>query len=393
MPVRIMLALLVVAFAPLFAQASEWPAPPGIQAKAWAVIDARTGTVLAQKDGDRQLPPASLTKMMTLYLAFEDLSQGRLKPDEVVSVSNKAWKIGGSTMFLEPRMKPTVEQLLHGIATLSGNDACIALAEHVAGTEEAFVSRMNEKARALGMNHTHFVNATGFPAKGHYSSPLDMAKLGAALWRDFPQYYDIFSEREYSYAGHTQPNRNRLLWSYPGADGIKTGHTQEAGYCLVGSAEKEGNRFVAAVFGTDSDRARAAQTKALLQYAFRNFVTVRPAERKIRRQVEVFSGSENHVWLKPKRVVEVTVPRGAERKLAFRLRYDAPIMAPIKAGQTLGTIDAVLKNDGKDGKVLASIPMVAARDVPRASWFGRTIDALRLWWRGTEEQDEASATQ
>jgi len=369
------------------AQAAAWPAPPGIQAKAWAVIDARTGTVLAQKDGRRHLPPASLTKMMTLYLAFEDLSQGRLQPDEVVSVSEKAWKIGGSTMFLEPRLKPTVDQLLHGIATLSGNDACIALAEHVAGTEEAFVARMNEKAHELGMRDTHFVNATGFPAENHYSSPLDMAILGAALWRDFPQYYEIFAERSYSYEGHTQPNRNRLLWSYPGADGIKTGHTQEAGYCLVGSAEKNGTRFVAAVFGTDSDRARAAQTKALLQYGFRNFVTLRPAAREIRRKIEVFSGKADHVWLKPAHEVWVTVPRGQEKQLAFRLRYDAPVMAPIKAGQRLGTIDAVL-GGRDDGKVLASIPMIAASDVPRASWFGRTIDALRLWWRGRDAQDE-----
>ncbi len=392
MVIRMLLAMLalITLYAAPMAMASDWPAAPGVQAKAWAVIDARTGQVLAQKNGDQHLPPASLTKMMTLYLAFEDLSAGRLQPDEMVSVSKKAWKIGGSTMFLEPRLKPTVEQLLHGIATLSGNDACIALAEHVAGSEEAFAERMNQKARELGMKNSHFVNATGFPAEGHYSSPLDMAILGAALWRDFPKYYEIFSEREYSYEGHTQPNRNRLLWTYPEADGLKTGHTQEAGYCLVGSAEKGTTRFVAAVFGTDSDHARAAQTKVLLQYGFRNFVTIRPAEKDIRREVQIYGGTENSVWLKPARAVWVTVPRGKEKTLNFRLRYDAPLMAPVHAGDQLGTIDAVI-GDKENGQVLASIPMVAARDVGQASWFGRTFDALLLWWQSEDDSDAKQA--
>ncbi|RMG91441.1 MAG: D-alanyl-D-alanine carboxypeptidase [Zetaproteobacteria bacterium] len=391
MVVRFIWGILVwlTLFVPL-ATAASWPSPPHIDAKAWAIVDARTGTVLAKHNAEQHLPPASLTKMMTLYLAFEDLSLGRLSLEEKVDVSKKAWKIGGSTMFLEPRLKPTVEQILHGIATLSGNDACIALAEHVAGSEEAFADRMNEKARELGLENTHFVNATGFPAPGHYSSALDMAKLGAALWRDFPQYYEIFKEKEYTYEGHTQPNRNRLLWTMPSADGIKTGHTEEAGYCLVGSAEQNGTRFVAAVFGTASDHARAAQTKALLQYGFRNFVTIRPAERDIRREIRIYEGKEDRVWLKPSKPVWVTVPKGSEKHLKFHLRYDSPVKAPIKAGQKLGTIDAVLLLNDKE-QVLSSFPMVANRDIERASWMGRMWDTFLLWWEKHEGEEEKAS--
>jgi len=380
-------AVLLALLLPAVAWASSWPTAPSVKSRSWAVIDARSGQIVASDNADEVLPPASLTKMMTLYLAFEDLKLGRLKPSEHVNVSTKAWKIGGSTMFLDPRMHPTVEQLLHGIATLSGNDACIALAEHVSGSEAAFAARMNEKARELGMTHSHFMNATGFPEEGHHSTAHDMAVLGAALWRDFPEHYELFSEKDYAYEGHTQPNRNRLLWTYPDADGIKTGHTEEAGYCLVGSAEKGTTRFVSAVFGTDSDHARAAESVVLLRWAFRNFVTVRPAEREIRRQVDVYEGTEDQLWLKPAAPVWVTVPRGEESKLAFRLRYEAPLKAPIRAEQPLGAIDAVL--DGKpgtdEGQVLASVPMVAVRGVERASWLGRKWDAVRLWWNGPEQ--------
>ncbi len=372
--------MLILLSLPLSAQALSWPKPPHIEARSWAMLDARSGQIIAEHNADEELPPASLTKMMTLYLAFEDIKLGRLGLDERVSVSRKAWKIGGSTMFLDPRMHPTVEQILHGIATYSGNDACIALAEHVAGTEEAFAERMNEKAKELGLTHSHFVNSTGFPVEGHYSSARDMARLGAALWRDFPEMYEIFSEKSYTFDGRSQPNRNRLLWTYPDADGIKTGHTEEAGFCLVGSAEQGTTRFVTAVFGASSDRERARQSKTLLQFGFRNFATLRPVEREIRRQVDVYEGVEDHVWLKPAEPVWVTVPRGNERQLAFRLRYKAPLKAPIRKGQVLGTIDAVL--EGMD-EPLKSIPVIATRSIDQASWIGRQWDALRLWWQGT----------
>jgi len=370
-------------------QAASWPKSPNVDAKSWVLLDARSGQVLVKNNAHEKLPMASLTKMMTLYLAFEDIKLGRLKLDEKVSVSEKAWKIGGSTMFLEPRLHPSVEELLHGIATLSGNDACIALAEHVAGSEDAFAQRMNRKATELGMKDTHFVNATGFPDENHYSTAYDMALLGTRLWRDFPNYYEIFSERSYTFGGTTQPNRNRLLWTLPGADGIKTGHTEEAGYCLVASAAQERSRLVSAVFGTASDGMRVSQSRVLLKFGFRNFVTLRPTERDIRRKVEVFQGAEDHVWLLPSKPVWITVPKGNESAVSFRLRYPAPLVAPIREGQQVGTIDAVMK-DRNGEEVLASIPMQARRAVAEASWLGRQWDAVRMWWASQEAADEAS---
>jgi len=369
------------------AYAIPWPQSPNVKAKSWALLDANSGQVLSKHNENEKLAPASLTKMMTLYLAFEDLKLGRLKLDESISVSRKAWKIGGSTMFLDPRMHPSVEELLHGIATLSGNDACIALAEHIAGSEDAFAERMNQKASELGMTHTHFVNATGFPAKNHYSSAMDMALLGAALWRDFPDQYKIFREKSYTYKGHTQPNRNRLLWSYPLADGIKTGHTKEAGYCLVGSAEKDHSRLVAAIFGASSDAERASQTKVLLTFGFRNFTTLRPAEREIRRQVEVYQGKANHVWLVPANPVWITVPRGYEKQVSFRLRYPAPLIAPVKQGENIGVIEAVMMDKKQGPQVLAKVNMQARHAVKQASWIGRNWDILRLWWSKKNVED------
>ncbi len=375
------------------AYASTWPTPPTLEAKSWALIDARSGQVVVEHNANEELPPASLTKMMTLYLIFEDLKLGRLHKDEHVSVSKKAWKIGGSTMFLEPRMKPIVGDLIHGIATFSGNDACIAMAEHIAGSESAFAERMNEKAKELGMTHSHFVNATGFPAEGHYSSAMDMARLAAALWRDFPEDYKVFSEKAFTYDGRTQPNRNRLLWSMPEVDGLKTGHTQEAGYCLVASAEHAQTRFVSAVFGTQSDHARASQSAILLKHGFRNFTTIRPMERDIRRKIDVYGGQSDSVWLKPAQAVWVTVPKGLESDVQFRLRYDSPMRAPIVKGQAIGSIDAILKAKNHHGEelILTHIPMQAARDVPEASWFGKIWDHLRLWWnqRDTDEAKDS----
>ncbi len=367
------------------ALAASWPSSPSIEAKSWAMIDARSGQVIAEHNADEQLPPASLTKMMTLYLAFEAVKEGRLDLNSRVKISKKAWKIGGSTMFLEPRMSPTVNELLHGIATLSGNDACIAIAEHLDGSEESFVERMNEKARELGMLHSQFANVTGFPAEFHHSSAMDMAILGVALWRDYPTEYKLFGERDYTFDGRTQPNRNRLLWSFPEADGIKTGHTKAAGYCLVGSAEKGSTRFVTAVFGAKSDRARAKESKKLLKFGFRNFTTLRPTEREIRRQVEVYEGIHDAVWLKPTAPIWVTVPEKKKNKLSFRLRYDAPLKAPIRKGQQLGTIEAVLDADQGKGTVIRSFPMVATQSIKLASWMSRQWDGLRLWLGDTSD--------
>ena len=375
----------VIMLIPLTASAVNWPQSPAIEAKSWALIDARSGQLVSSHNETVELAPASLTKIMTLYLAFQDIKLGRLDPSERIPVSNKAWKIGGSTMFLEPRMKPTIEQVLHGISTLSGNDACIAIAEHIAGTEEAFVIRMNETAKSLGLTHTHFVNATGFPVEGHHSSALDMVRLGAALWRDFPEQYKLVSEKSYTFDGRTQWNRNRMLWSMPESDGIKTGHTEEAGYCLVASAERNNTRLISAVFGTDSDKARQQQSRTLLLHGFRNFVTLRPAERDIRRQAEVFEGTSESVWLKPSSPIWVTMPKGNESSLSFRLRYESPLKAPIQQGDLIGTIEAVVR-DGDNEQILTSVSMEASQSVEQASWVGRQWDTLRLWWRESDEE-------
>ncbi len=377
---RLVALLTVFGSATLAAADPLWPEAPHIAAKSWALIDAHSNQLLFADNADKELPPASLTKLMTLYLAFEALENKQLRMNERLPVSKKAWKIGGSTMFLDPRMRPRVDELLHGIATYSGNDACIVIAEYLAGSEEAFAERMNRKAKELGMTHSHFVNATGWPAAGHYSSAHDMALLGAAIWRDFPEHYKMFAEREYTFDGRTQPNRNRLLWIMPEADGLKTGHTQEAGYCLVGSAKKGNTRLVSAVFGTSSDAARANQSKILLSYGLRQFTSVRPAIRHLRREIEVWHGQQNTLFLEPASPVWISVPKGLENKVNFRLIYDSPVSAPIEKGQKIGTIEGVLQINGKQ-RVIATMPMVAVRAVKEASWLGRQWDELRLWWR------------
>ena len=370
------------------ANALTWPHDPPVKAKSWVLLDANSGQVLTKHGEDDELPPASLTKMMTLYLAFEDIKLGRLSSNDTVQVSQKAWKAGGSRMFIEPRLNPTVDELLHGISTLSGNDASVALAEHIAGTEEGFADRMNTKATELGLTHSHFVNATGFPAEGHYSSAMDMALLGAALLRDFPDKYKLFSEKSYTYNSITQSNRNRLLWADPRVDGIKTGHTEAAGYCLVSSAQKNNLRLVAAIFGTDSEKSREQQSRLLLNYGFRNFVSLRPAQRNLRRQVEVFQGEEEQMWLVPRHAIWVTVPKGFEKLVSFRLRHPKPLLAPIGKGERVGSIDAILKEKNGSEQVLASVDMLAANDMDQASWVGRQMDTLRLWWRGKQSEEQ-----
>ena len=357
-----------------------WPSEPELQAKSWVLLDARSGQVLAKHEENLRLAPASMTKMMTLYLAFEAIKSGNVDLDERVNVSTKAWKIGGSSMFLEPRMHPTIREIIHGIATFSGNDAAIVIAEHISGSESAFVALMNGKAKALGMTNTHFSNPTGFPDENHFSTAMDMAKLAVALWRDFPKFFEVFAEKSYTFDGRTQWNRNRLLWTMPEARGIKTGHTEEAGYCLTAAAEKGDMRLVSSVFGTDSKTARQKQSQVLLRYGMGQFVTLRPKEKDIRRKIEVFEGTKEFVWLKPAKPVWITVPQGSEKHLGFALHYTSPQLAPIQQGEQLGDIQATLRIADED-VTLQSIPMLAEQSVERASWFGRKWDTLRLWWR------------
>jgi len=356
-----------------------WPTEPTLKATSWILLDMKSGQMLAKHDENKPLPPASMTKMMTLYVLFEQLKQGALDLDKRVNISEKAWEMGGSTMFLEPRMHPYVRELIHGIATLSGNDAAIAMAEHVAGEEAEFVLLMNAKAQQLGMQNTHFQNVTGYPTKNHVSTALDMAKLGVALWRDFPKLYTIFSEKSYTFDEREQWNRNRLLWTLPEATGIKSGHTNEAGYCLTGAAEKGDMRLVSVVFGATSDVARQQESQKLLRYGLDNFMTLRPSEQAIRRQVRVLEGNDDAVWLIPQHDIWITIPQGSEDFLSFRLVYESPQIAPIMQGKKLGSIEAVLRTPHQHIS-LQTIAMLTESAVERASWLGRKIGALRLWW-------------
>ncbi|MDX8384310.1 MAG: D-alanyl-D-alanine carboxypeptidase family protein [Ghiorsea sp.] len=353
-----------------------WPEEPSIQAKSWVLLDAKSGQILAQHNENIVLPPASMTKMMTLYLAFEALKNGTIDWDQRANVSEKAWKIGGSTMFLEPRMHPHIRELIRGIAIYSGNDAATAMAEHIAGSQAAFVQSMNKKAAVLGMSNTLFKNPTGFPAADHASTALDMAKLGASLMRDFPEYYKVFSEKNYTYDGRKQSNRNRLLWTLPEATGIKSGYTSAAGYCLTGAAEKGDMQLVSVVFGTASSAARQQESQKLLQYGLENFVTMRPEERDIRRKVSILEGDQHDLWLKPASPIWITIPKGSEMFLSFHLTFQSPLLAPIKKGAVLGNIEAVLRTPAQDIS-LQTTSMLSETSIARASWFNRKIEGFK----------------
>lgn len=348
-----------------------------LPAKRWFLIDFTTGEVLAEQGADEAAEPASITKVMTAYLVFEALRDGRLKWDQRVPVSEKAWKMGGSRMFIEPRHQPTVEELLRGLIVASGNDAAVALAEAVAGTEEAFVAMMNQTAKRLGMTNTHFVDASGWPDPEHKTTARDLALLARALIRDFPKEYALFKEKEFTYNGIRQPNRNRLLWLEPTVDGIKTGHTESAGYCLLSSAERDGRRLIAVTLGSDSDAQRAEASLKLLNYGFQNFAHFRVAKgQEPVAKLRVWQGVQPEVAVGSPDDVVVTLPRDAVTKATAHFVGQQPLIAPVEAGQQVGRIDIVV-----DGEVRRSVPVVALEGVPQAGWWGRTVDALTLWWQ------------
>jgi D-alanyl-D-alanine carboxypeptidase (penicillin-binding protein 5/6) len=348
-----------------------------LPAKRWFLLDFTTGEVLAEQGADEAAEPASITKVMTAYLVFEALRDGRLKWDQRVPVSEKAWKMGGSRMFIEPRHQPTVDELLRGLIVASGNDAAVALAEAVAGTEEAFVAMMNQTAKRLGMTNTHFVDASGWPDPEHKTTARDLALLARALIRDFPKEYALFKEKEFTYNGIRQPNRNRLLWLDPTVDGIKTGHTESAGYCLLSSAERDGRRLIAVTLGSDSDAQRAEASLKLLNYGFQNFAHFRVAKGKEPvAKLRVWQGVQPEVAVGSPDDVVVTLPRDAVAKATAHFVGQQPLIAPVEAGQQVGRIDIVV-----DGEVRRSVPVVALEGVPQAGWWGRTVDALTLWWQ------------
>ncbi len=352
------------------------PSPPDITAKAYVLMDYNTGEVLVSHNAEERLPPASLAKLMTSYVAEQELQRGVISEQETTVVSVKAWRTGGSRMFIQEGTEVSMIDLLRGIIIQSGNDAAVAMAEHLAGSEEAFADVMNQTAAQLGLINTQFKTATGLPAEGQYSSALDMANLAAAIIRDNPEYYPIYAEREFEYAGIKQNNRNRLLWQDPDVDGLKTGYTVNAGYNLVASAKNEDMRLIAVVFGTDSPALRAQETQTLLSYGFRYFKThTIQAERDVLAEARVWGGTQESVALGVADSIVQTIYRGTEASFSTQITIDPVIKAPVLTGDQLGTLTVL-----KDGEELLVQPIVAKADVPAGGFFKRTWDAIKLFF-------------
>jgi len=368
--------LVLLFLLPAFAFADA-PPPPTVAAKAWLLYDYTSAHIIASSNEHERIEPASLTKLMTAYLAFSALKQKTLTLDQVVPVSERAWKTPGSRMFIEPGKPVTVEQLLHGMITQSGNDAAMALAEAVAGSEEVFVQMMNREAQRLGMKDTHFVDPTGLPDPKHYTTAYDLNLLVAALIRDFPEYYPLFSQREFRYDNISQPNRNRLLWLDPHVDGLKTGHTESAGYCLIASAKRGAQRLVSVVLGTDSDSARTQESLKLLNYGFQFYQSAKLYSKgQAVSTLEVWKGAESSVKAGFLSDFYVSAPRGQADQLKADLVSTQPLVAPISVGQKVGMVKVTLQ-----GKLLGEYPVVALENVPVAGFFGRAWDGMRLWFK------------
>jgi serine-type D-Ala-D-Ala carboxypeptidase (penicillin-binding protein 5/6) len=356
---------------------ADAPQPPPVAARAWLLLDVTSGQPIAGRNLEERIEPASLTKLMTGYLAFAALKGRSLALAQAVPVSERAWRTGGSRMFIEPRKPVTVQELLRGMIVQSGNDACIALAEAVAGSEPAFVEQMNREAQRLGMKDTRFANSTGLPSLGHYSTAHDLALLAAALIRDFPEHYKLYSEREYRYNDITQQNRNRLLWLDPNVDGVKTGHTQSAGYCLIASARRGARRLVAVVIGTSSERSRTQEGQKLLNFGFQAYDGLRLFEKgQAIGKLKVWKGSERELKAGVAADLYVTVPRGAADKLQAELVSRQPLVAPLAVGERVATLRVSL-----GGEPLGEYPVVALENVAVAGIFRRIWDGVTLWFR------------
>jgi len=352
------------------------PAAPVIGAKSYLLIDARTGRELASLDPDMSLAPASLTKIMTSYVVFKALEQDQIELEDEVTISEKAWRMPGSRMFIEVGDRVTVHDLLMGMIIQSGNDASVALAEHVAGTEEVFAQMMNQYAEQLGMHATHFVNATGMPADGHVTTARDLATLARALIAEFPEHYAWHSIREFTYNDITQSNRNTLLWRDPSVDGLKTGHTEEAGYCLVASAERDGMRLVSVVLGTASDKARADGSQALLNYGFRFFETrlLYKAGEEVT-TARVWKSANETSRLGVFEDLYATVRRGTYDELESTIDIPSVIEAPVAVGQPVAELRIT---HGEDD--ILSTPLRALDDNPVGSMWQRVRDSVSLWF-------------
>ena len=362
--------------APVVLQSPGAPIAPTIAAASWVLVDTLSGQTLGAANPDERRDPASLTKLMTAYVAFGALRAKTITPSQMVQVSQRAWKAEGSRMFIEPRKAVSVDELLHGVIIQSGNDASIAVAELVSGSEEAFVARMNEEAARLNLTSTHFVNATGLSHPQHYSTAADIARLAAALIRDYPEFYPIYSQKDFRYNNITQSNRNRLLWTDPYVDGVKTGHTDSAGWCLVASAKRADRRLVSVVLGAASDASRAAESQKLLNWGFQAFDTVSLYQSgKPVTTLRVWKGGKQEVNAGFVADRYLTLPKGKADKLALTLESKEPLIAPVLNGQPVGMVKVAL-----EGQPVAEFPMIALEEVPLANLFGRAVDTVKLWF-------------
>lgn len=354
------------------ASAALIPSPPQVEASGYILMDAASGRILVEHNAHEPLPPASLTKIMTDYIVARELHNNNLSLDEEVTISVKAWRMGGSKMFVREGTRVRVEDLLRGLIIQSGNDATVALAEHIAGGEDAFAEMMNQQASRLGLKNSYFVNATGWPDERQVTSAYDMAVLTHALIRDFPDNYLMYREKSFTYNNITQQNRNLLLWRDPSVDGVKTGHTDAAGYCLVASAERDGMRLISVVMGTSSEQARARESQKLLNYGFRFFENYRAYEAgETLTDARVWMGRQAQVALGLDNALVMTIPRGSHDQLSAEMTLNKDITAPISQGQQLGTVTISL-----DGEAVLQQPLVALTAVEQAGFFKRLWHSL-----------------
>ncbi len=370
--------LLAVLFsAPGWGAAKPIPNPPSLNATSFFLVDFDSGRVLAEKDPDKHIEPASITKLMTAYLVGKAIADGDIALDEMVTISEKAWRMGGSKMFVEVNKQVSVEDLLKGLIIQSGNDASVALAEHIAGSESAFAGYMNHQAKLLGMSNTNFVNSTGWPDENHYSSARDIAILSAAVIREHPEIYRYYKEREFTFNEIRQFNRNRLLWRDETVDGVKTGHTEAAGYCLVASALRGDMRLISVVLGTESDKARMQSSQSLLNYGFRFYETHKlyRAE-EILKTARIWYGEQEQVSMGVGKDIHITIPRGRYRDLDASMEIDSEISAPIERGQQLGQVNIRL-----DDEILLSEDIVAMQAVAEGSFITRAMDSIKLMFQ------------
>jgi D-alanyl-D-alanine carboxypeptidase (penicillin-binding protein 5/6) len=348
------------------------PSPPSLAASSWLLVDAGSGRVLAEHNADERLPPASLTKLMTAYLVERELDSGNISADDPVPISEKAWRMGGSKMFIEVGNQVPVNDLLHGIVIVSGNDASVAMAEYLAGGETPFADIMNQHATRLGMTNTHFMNSTGLPDPDHYSSARDLANLSRHIIEDYPEHYEIYAQKQFTYGGIEQPNRNRLLWRDSSVDGLKTGWTNEAGFCLVASAKREDMRLISVVMGTSSEEARAQETQKLLSYGFRYFETLRLEDAGTELgSPRVWGGVDNNLSVGVSKAVHVTVPRDRREEMTTDIVIQQDLQAPIQEGQVVGQMTVKLGNEVVDQRDL-----LALEPMEEGGFFKRLIDII-----------------